>query len=100
MSALSDIEWLEEKFFENQGVVENEYTGAGYSQAEQKADREKAARLFDRLKSEAIPPLLSPVSAIPAGCHCGTTCMAPVIMGRQQPCRRTGGVPGLPAPKP
>lgn len=43
--------------------------------------------------------LRKPTKAAPAGCYCKDICYAPVIMGRQQPCRRAGGVPGQPAPK-
>lgn len=41
--------------------------------------------------------LREPSAVAPAGCHCSTICMAPVVMGRRQPCRR-GGTPGEPAP--
>lgn len=37
--------------------------------------------------------LRQPTASAPPGCHCGTVCMAPVIMGRQQPCRRAPPAP-------
>lgn len=42
--------------------------------------------------------LLELAERAPAGCHCTDVCMAPRIMGSQQPCRRVGGVPGEKAP--
>lgn len=35
--------------------------------------------------------LLNPAKQAMLGCYCRDVCMAPVIMGRQQPCRRIGG---------
>lgn len=38
--------------------------------------------------------LLRPASKVaPSGCHCQTRCMAPVVMGRQTPCRDPGRFP-------
>lgn len=42
--------------------------------------------------------LLRKPGPLPPGCHCSDICMAPVMMGRQTPCRRAGGVPGQKAP--
>lgn len=33
------------------------------------------------------PLLEPPLEHAPPGCHCTEKCMAPVVMGRQQPCR-------------
>lgn len=51
-----------------------------------------------RAAAQGAGLLREPTKFAPAGCHCKGTCGAPVIMGRQQPCRRPGGVPGKPAP--
>ncbi len=52
MITLSEIEWLKEIFNNYQGVVENEYTGAGYSAEEMKKDRDRAEAIFAKLLKE------------------------------------------------
>jgi hypothetical protein len=52
-----------------------------------------------RSAGEEARLLREPTTAAPAGCYCSAICMAPRVMGRQQPCRRAGGIPGKPAPQ-
>lgn len=52
-----------------------------------------------RAAAQGVGLLREPTKSAPAGCYCKGTCGAPIIMGRQQPCRRPGGVPGQPAPE-